>query len=153
MIAQTHMDFQRRPRFFGRRLRLAQSDGRKGCVQQAQPPTAIPACLCRSHGRQAAPALQDWPPQKDQTWRIIDAMDARGLSAFYKKHRADGKGQAAFEPSMRVALLLYAYSLGVLPRAARENVSAQTQPSNARKQKRVAILPSFWSSLSGHFLS
>jgi len=43
----------------------------------------------------------------------MDAVNARGLSAFYKKYRADGKGQAAFEPSMRVALLLYAYSLGI----------------------------------------
>ena len=46
----------------------------------------------------------------------VDAMDlrvARPLRAFYKKYREDGRGQAAFEPSMRVALLLYAYSLGV----------------------------------------
>jgi len=64
------------------------------------------------------PALQDWLPPKDLAWLIIDAVDAMDLSAFYKKYRADGKGQAAFEPSMMVALLLYAYSLGV--RSSRE---------------------------------
>lgn len=31
----------------------------------------------------------------------------------YLKYRSDGKGQAAYEPSMMVALLLYAYSLGI----------------------------------------
>ena len=86
---------------------MAQPDGRKGFVQQAQPPTAVPACLCRSHDRQAAPALQDWPPQKDRTWRIIDAMDAmdlritRPLRVFHKRYREDGRGQTAFGPSMR----------------------------------------------------
>jgi len=35
------------------------------------------------------------------------------LWVFYQKYREDGRGQAAFEPSMKVALLLYAYSLGV----------------------------------------
>jgi len=43
----------------------------------------------------------------------MDAVDAMDLSAFYKKYREDGRGQAAFEPSMRVALLLYVYSLGI----------------------------------------
>jgi len=64
------------------------------------------------------PALQDWLPPKDLAWLIIDVVDAMDLSVFYKKYRADGKGQAAFEPSMMVALLLYAYSLGV--RSSRE---------------------------------
>jgi len=59
------------------------------------------------------PALEDWLPPKDLAWLIIDAVDAMDLSISYKKYRAEGKGQAAFEPSMRVALLLYAYSLGV----------------------------------------
>jgi transposase len=34
------------------------------------------------------------------------------LSAFYGSYRADGWGRAAFEPSMMVALLLYAYARG-----------------------------------------
>jgi len=50
------------------------------------------------------PALRDWLPPKDLAWLIIDAVDAMDLSAFYKKYRAEGKGQAAFEPSIRVAL-------------------------------------------------
>lgn len=58
------------------------------------------------------PSLQDWLPTNDLAWLIIDAVSEMDLSAFYRKYRLDGKGQAAYEPSMMVALLLYAYSLG-----------------------------------------
>ena len=34
------------------------------------------------------------------------------LSAFYRSYRMDGWGRAAFEPSMMVSLLLYAYARG-----------------------------------------
>ncbi|HLF85613.1 MAG TPA: transposase [Nitrospiria bacterium] len=34
------------------------------------------------------------------------------LTSFYRKYRPDGRGQAAFEPSMMTSLLLYAYSVG-----------------------------------------
>jgi hypothetical protein len=43
------------------------------------------------------------------------------------------------------ALLISAAA--VIPIVLMPNVSAQTQPSNAREQKRVAILLSFWSRL------
>jgi transposase len=64
------------------------------------------------------PALQDWLPPGDLVWLVIDAVEEMDLTAFYLKYRTDGKGQAAFEPSMMVALLLYAYSLGI--RSSRE---------------------------------
>jgi transposase len=35
------------------------------------------------------------------------------LAAFYRKYRPDGRGQAAFEPSMMTTLLLYSYSVGI----------------------------------------
>ena len=41
------------------------------------------------------------------------AVGQMDLSRFYAKRRADGWGAAAFEPSMMVSLLLYAYSRGV----------------------------------------
>ena len=58
------------------------------------------------------PSLQEWLPTNDLAWLIIDAVSEMDLSAFYRKYRLDGKGQAAYEPSMMVSLLLYAYSLG-----------------------------------------
>jgi len=64
------------------------------------------------------PTLQEWLPPKDLVWLVLDAVAEMNLTALYQKYRQDGKGQAAFEPSMMVSLLLYAYSLGV--RSSRE---------------------------------
>ncbi len=64
------------------------------------------------------PSLQEWLPAKDLVWFVLDAVEQMELTGFYQKYREDGKGQAAFEPSMMVALLLYAYSLGI--RSSRE---------------------------------
>ena len=59
------------------------------------------------------PALQDWLPPDDLTYFLLDAVDQFDLGAFHAAYRADGVGQAAFQPHMMVALLLYAYCLGV----------------------------------------
>jgi transposase len=59
------------------------------------------------------PALQDWLPSDDLAYFILDAVDQFDLTAFHAAYRADGVGQAAFQPQMMVALLLYAYCLGV----------------------------------------
>jgi transposase len=59
------------------------------------------------------PALQDWLPPDDLAYFLLDAVDQFDLTAFYAAYRADGVGQAAFQPHMMVALLLYAYCLGV----------------------------------------
>lgn len=64
------------------------------------------------------PSLQEWLPSKDLAWLIIDVVAEMDLLALYRIYRPDGKGQAAYEPSMMVALLLYAYSLGI--RSSRE---------------------------------
>lgn len=64
------------------------------------------------------PTLQEWLPTKDLVWLVLDAVAEMELAAFYLKYRQDGKGQAAFEPSMMVSLLLYAYSFGI--RSSRE---------------------------------
>jgi transposase len=64
------------------------------------------------------PTLQEWLPSKDFVWLLLDAVAEMDLRAFYEKYRQDGKGQSAFEPSMMVSLLLYAYSLGI--RSSRE---------------------------------
>ena len=59
------------------------------------------------------PALQDWLPPDDLASFLLDAVDQFDLAPFYAAYRADGVGQAAFQPHRMVALLLYAYCLGV----------------------------------------
>ena len=58
------------------------------------------------------PALQDWLPENDLSWFILDAVSQMDLEEFYQKYRPDGWGNAAFEPTMMVGLLLYAFCLG-----------------------------------------
>ena len=59
-----------------------------------------------------APSLRDWLPEDHFAWFVLDAVAAMDLSAFYAAYRHDGHGRAAFDPSMMVALLLYAYAKG-----------------------------------------
>jgi transposase len=56
--------------------------------------------------------LREWLPDGHLAWFVIDAVEAFDLAAFYGRYRADGVGRPAFEPSMMVALLLYAYAVG-----------------------------------------
>src|SRR4051812_36998784 len=59
------------------------------------------------------PAPQDWLPPDDLAYFLLDAVDRFDLTAFHAAYRADGVGQAAFQPHMMIALPLYAYCLGV----------------------------------------
>ena len=58
------------------------------------------------------PDLKEWLPEGHLGWFILDVVDQMDISDFYKKYRLDGCGQAAYEPSMMVSLLLYAYCMG-----------------------------------------
>lgn len=58
------------------------------------------------------PRVRVWLPEKDLAWFIIDAVEQMDLKEFYGRYRPDRRGQAAFEPSMMVALLLYSYCMG-----------------------------------------
>jgi transposase len=58
----------------------------------------------------------------------LDAVAAVELGALYAAYRDDGRGRPACEPSMMVALLLYAYARGVrsaraIERACEEDVA------------------------------
>lgn len=44
---------------------------------------------------------------------MVEVVDQLDLSRFRASYRADGHGRAAYDPAMMVALLLYAYSIGV----------------------------------------
>ena len=58
------------------------------------------------------PSLRDWVPEGHLVWTVLDAVAELDLSAIYADYRDDGRGHPAYEPSMMVALLLYAYARG-----------------------------------------
>ena len=58
------------------------------------------------------PSVRDWVPEGHLVWTVLDAVGELDLSAFYSAYRADGHGRPAYEPSMMVALLMYAYARG-----------------------------------------
>lgn len=68
---------------------------------------------CREQGFLLPPDVRDWLPADHLAWFVIDAVTDVDLSAFYAAYRADGHGRAAYEPSVMVALILYAFSTDV----------------------------------------
>src|ERR1700760_264809 len=58
------------------------------------------------------PSLREWVAEDHLVWTVLEAVGAMDLSAFYGVYRADGHGRPAYEPSMMVALLMYAYARG-----------------------------------------
>jgi transposase len=58
------------------------------------------------------PDPRDWLPEGHLAWFVLASVEEMDLSGFYGSYRQDGWGRAAFEPSMMVALLLYAYARG-----------------------------------------
>jgi transposase len=58
------------------------------------------------------PDPRDWLPEDHLAWFVLASVEEMDLDAFYGSYRQDGWGRAAFEPSMMVALLMYAYARG-----------------------------------------
>ena len=58
------------------------------------------------------PSLRDWLPEDHLVWTILGTVAELDLATLYSSYRADGHGRAAYDPSMMVALLLYAYAMG-----------------------------------------
>jgi transposase len=56
------------------------------------------------------PSLREWLPEDHLAWFVIQTVERLDLSAFYAAYREDGHGRAAYEPSMMVSLVLYAYA-------------------------------------------
>src|SRR5436190_23089586 len=67
----------------------------------------------REQGFLLPPDVREWLPADHLAWFLIDAVAQMDLSAFYAAYRADGHGRAAYEPSLIVALVLYAFATGV----------------------------------------
>src|SRR3954452_3793026 len=59
------------------------------------------------------PSLREWLPEDHLAWLVLEAIGELDLSAFFSSYRADGHGRAALDPAMMVALLVYAYAVGV----------------------------------------
>src|SRR5205807_7401649 len=59
------------------------------------------------------PDVRDWLAPDHLAWFVIDAVAQLDLSAFYGAYRADGHGRAAYEPSLMVTLVLYAFASDV----------------------------------------
>ena len=81
------------------------------------------------------PSLRDWVPEGHLVWTVLDSVGELDLSAFYAAYRADGHGRPAYEPSMMVALLLYAYARGTrssraIERACVEDVAYRVVAGN-----------------------
>jgi transposase len=81
------------------------------------------------------PSLREWLPDDHLVWTVLDAVAEMDLGAFYAAYRADGHGRPAYEPSMVVALLLYAYARGnrssrAIERACVEDVAYRVLAAN-----------------------
>src|SRR5919198_825609 len=81
------------------------------------------------------PDVREWLPEGHLAWFVIDAVAEMDLSAFYSAYRQDGHGRPAYEPSMMVALLLYAYTRGVrssraIERACVDDVASRVVAGN-----------------------
>jgi transposase len=81
------------------------------------------------------PSLRDWVPDGHLVWTVLDAVAELDLAAVYASYRDDGRGRPAYEPSMMVALLLYAYARGnrssrAIERACVEDVAYRVVTGN-----------------------
>jgi transposase len=67
----------------------------------------------REQGFLLPPDVREWLASDHLAWFVIDAVGEMDVSAFYAAYRADGHGRAAYEPSLMVALILYAFATRV----------------------------------------
>lgn len=59
------------------------------------------------------PSIADWLPEDHLVWLVLDVVSMVDLSAFHARHPNDGVGRPAYDPAMMLALLLYAYCVGL----------------------------------------
>lgn len=58
------------------------------------------------------PSVADWLPEDHLAWFVLDVVAELDLSAFHAGYRLDGRGGAAYDPQMMLAVLIYAYCTG-----------------------------------------
>ncbi len=59
------------------------------------------------------PSVQDWLPENDLVYFILDTVNELDISAITQKYEQEKRGFPPYHPRMMVALLLYAYCRGV----------------------------------------
>jgi transposase len=59
------------------------------------------------------PDPRDWLPADHLAWFVGDVVDQLDLGPFLRGYRADGHGHPAYDPKALLAVLLYAYAIGV----------------------------------------
>jgi transposase len=57
--------------------------------------------------------MRSWLPRGHLAWQVIEVTGQLDLSGFAAAYRADGQGQAPYDPAMMTALLLYCYFKGI----------------------------------------
>jgi transposase len=58
------------------------------------------------------PSIRDWLPEDHLAFFVLDVVAELDLSEFLSVFRTDGRGGAVYDPSMMLAVLLYAYCTG-----------------------------------------
>jgi transposase len=70
-------------------------------------------CADRDQSFLLPPDMRDWLPADHLVWFVIDVVEQVDLSAFRGAYRIDGRGRAAYDPAVMVAVLLYGYCVGL----------------------------------------
>jgi transposase len=83
------------------------------------------------------PDVREWLPDGHLAWFILSTVGELDLADFYAAYRVDGHGRAAYEPSMMVALVLYAYARGMrstraIERACEEDIAFRVLAANQK---------------------
>ena len=81
------------------------------------------------------PSLSEWLPEDQLAWFVLEAVAELDLEPFYSAYRRDGRGAAAHDPEMMVALLVYGYPIGerssrAIERRCREDVALRLITAN-----------------------
>ncbi|MDT8300877.1 MAG: IS1182 family transposase [Sedimentisphaerales bacterium] len=75
-----------------------------------------------------SPSVQDWLPEKDLVYVLLDVVSGFDLSAITQKYEKEKRGFPPYHPRMMVSLLLYSYCRGIfssrkIMQACRERIS------------------------------
>ena len=57
--------------------------------------------------------MRSWLPPGHLAWQVLGAVGELDLSGFTAAYRADGQGQAPYDPAMMLGLVFYCYFKGI----------------------------------------
>ncbi len=109
------------------------------------------------------PSVADWLSEDHLAWFVLDVVAELDLTGFRSGYRADGRGGAAYDPAMMLAVLIYAYCTGerssrrierrLVEDVAFRVVAANQQPDHATIARFRATHESAIASLFGQVLA